>query len=142
MNNFKKLITAIGHVHQQLQAAGAVNRALTLQNRLTGYSIAAFEQKGMGRAKYGQQLLNKIAAAVKINGISATNLKLFQRFYLAYPQMSQTVSDQLLPLLAAIQNNYPTATSSIAVSSERVVRSLSFPYLAGSAQPKKQLKLQ
>ncbi|WP_018627133.1 DUF1016 N-terminal domain-containing protein [Niabella aurantiaca] len=96
MNNFKQLITAIEQTHQrlQVQAAGAVNRALTLRNRLIVYYIAAFEPKGRERAKYGEQLLGKIAAAVKSNGIPVTNLKLFRQFYLVYPQVSQTLSDQ------------------------------------------------
>ncbi|MCD2424856.1 PDDEXK nuclease domain-containing protein [Niabella pedocola] len=151
MNDFKQLITAIEQVHQRLQAeaAGAVNRALTLRNWLIGYYIVEFEQKGYERATYGQQLLEKIAATVKINGISATNLKLFRQFYLAYPQISQTVSDQLRsffqienqqttigqtvsdqlqPLLPAIQNNQPPGIP-VTVPSEKIISRLSFSHL-------------
>jgi len=151
MNDFKQLITAIEQVHQRLQAqaAGAVNQALTLRNWLIGYYIIEFEQKGQERATYGQQLLEKIAGTVKINGISATNLKLFRQFYLVYPQISQTVSDQLQPffqidtqeitigqtlsdqlqpLLPAIQNNQPSGIP-ITVPSEKIINRLSFSHL-------------
>ncbi|MGJ7031336.1 hypothetical protein GGU45_001829 [Niabella hirudinis] len=106
-----------------------------------------FEQKGRERAKYGQQLLDKIAATVKINGISATNLKLFRQFYLAYPQISQTLSDELKPpsntenqivrirqtlsdeLVPAIQNTPSSVGASITVPPEKVISRLSFSHL-------------
>lgn len=130
MNDFKQLITAIKQVHQwlQAQAAGAVNRALTLRNWLIGYYIVEFEQKGHERATYGLQLLEKIASTVKINGISATNLKLFRQFYPAYPKLSQTVSDQLQPPLPAIQNNQPSGIP-VTVPSEKIISRLSFSHL-------------
>ncbi|ANH79569.1 cytoplasmic protein [Niabella ginsenosidivorans] len=153
MNHFKQLITVIEQTHRllQAQAAGAVNQALTIRNWLIGYYIVEFEQKGNERATYGQQLLNKIAATVKINGFSSTNLKLFRQFYLAYPQISQTVSDQLKTLfyiesqpiaisqtvsdqlqalLMAKQNsNASGKTSVIAVPPEKIISRLSFSHL-------------
>ncbi|WP_300602967.1 PDDEXK nuclease domain-containing protein [Niabella sp.] len=147
MNDFKQLITAIEQTHQRLQAqaAGAINQALTMRNWLIGYYIVEFEQKGQERAKYGQQLLEKIATAVKINGLSATNLKLFRQFYIVYPQIGQTVSDQSL---FYIENQYPIIRQtvsdelqsilpsvqnghhpSVALPPEKIISRLSFSHL-------------
>ncbi|SDC59880.1 PDDEXK nuclease domain-containing protein [Niabella drilacis] len=152
MNDFKQLITAIEQVHQRLQAqaAGAVNRALTLRNWLIGYYIVEFEQKGYERATYGQQLLEKIAATVTINGISATNLRLFRQFYIVYPQIRQTMSDELKLLLytenqniairqtvsdelqapsPAVQNSHPSSSTPVALPPEKIISRLSFSHL-------------
>ena len=77
----------------QAQAINSVSRSLTLRNWLIGYYIVEFEQNGQDRAKYGDSLVVNIAKKLShIKGMSTTNLKLFKMFYLAYPQISQTVS--------------------------------------------------
>lgn len=57
--------------------------------------IVEFEQRGENRARYGQNLIAEIAKAAAIKRLSQTNLKLNRQFYLLYPQIGQTVSDQL-----------------------------------------------
>lgn len=86
------------------QAEKQVNVAMTLRNWLIGFHLVAFEQQGRGRAAYGDSVLEKVAARLKaqgVKGMSVTNLKLFRQFYSTYPEIRQTLSDQL-PQLEAL----------------------------------------
>ncbi len=84
----------------QSQAIRSVSRSLTIRNWVIGYYIVEYEQSGQDRAKYGDALVANVAKKLShIKGMSTTNLKLFKMFYLAYPQISQTVSDQSLSVL-------------------------------------------
>jgi len=75
--------------------AKSVDKFLSLRNWLIGYYIVEYEQKGADRASYGDNLVVELAENLDIKGLSTTNLKLLRQFYLAYPEISQTVSDQL-----------------------------------------------
>jgi hypothetical protein len=62
--------------------------------------IVEYEQKGQDRANYGDAVIKEIAKRLrnsKIKGLSFTNLNIFRQFYLLYPQIIQTVSEQLIP---------------------------------------------
>jgi predicted nuclease of restriction endonuclease-like (RecB) superfamily len=100
--NFSLLVQSIQQTHGALQAQAvkAINRSLTLRNWLIGFYIVEFEQKGEDRAAYGEQLLKVLAREVGIKGLSFTNLKLNRQFYLAYPQIGQTLSDIFKSTLA------------------------------------------
>ncbi len=79
-----------------------VNTMLTLRNWLIGFHLAEYEQLGADRAIYGTKLYKTLAQklkAEKINGLSRSNLHLYAQFYRGYPQIVQTLSEQLrLPL--------------------------------------------
>jgi len=95
--NFDSLIHIISDTHSvlQLQALKSMNINLTMRNWLYGLYIVEFEQNGEDRAAYGEHLLETLSDKVaSINGLSYRNLKLFRQFYLAYPQIGQTVSAQ------------------------------------------------
>lgn len=98
--NFELLVNTIQQTHSTLQqsALKSVNKHLTIRNWLVGFYIVEFEQKGEDRAKYGENLLSELAKSVNIKGLSQTNLKLNRQFYNIYPQISQTLSDQLKQL--------------------------------------------
>jgi predicted nuclease of restriction endonuclease-like (RecB) superfamily len=98
--DFKLLKNQIEHTHLALHqsAIKAVNCNLTLRNWLIGWYIVTYEQNGIDRAKYGESLLKKLAISITIKGISETSLKLFRQFYLVYPQIGQSVTDQLSTL--------------------------------------------
>ncbi len=98
--NFELLVNTIQETHNTLQqsALKSVNKHLTIRNWLVGFYIVEFEQKGEDRAKYGTKLLSELAKSVNIKGLSETNFKLNRQFYNIYPQISQTVSDQLKQL--------------------------------------------
>ncbi len=94
--DFSKLIEHLRDAHSamQVRAGSAVNQSHTLRNWLFGYYIVEFEQHGQDYAEYGARLLYRIAAELKKNGlkgISYTNLTLFRKFYLFYPQISSQV---------------------------------------------------
>ena len=98
--NFELLVNTIQQTHNTLQrsAVKSINKHLTIRNWLVGFYIVEFEQKGLDRAKYGEKLLKELATSVNVKGLAETNLKLSRQFYLIYPQISQTVSDQLQQL--------------------------------------------
>lgn len=75
-----------------------VNVAMTQRNWLIGGYIVQYEQLGEDRATYGLMILETLAARLKqhgLKGMGETNLKLFRQFYQLYPQIRQTLSDEL-----------------------------------------------
>lgn len=119
---FEHLIQAMTEAHQALQhqARKTVDSSLILRNWLFGYYLVEFEQSGEDRAEYGRNLIDQSARRLKafgIKGMSSTNLKLCRQFYLAYPQIGQTLSDQFkqLPLATAAATN--TAYSQVETGS-------------------------
>lgn len=98
--NFELLVNTIQQTHSTLQqsALKSVNKHLTIRNWLVGFYIVEFEQKGEDRAKYGENLLKELAKSLNIKGLSDTSLKLNRQFYNIYPQIHQTLSDELKKL--------------------------------------------
>jgi len=102
--NFDTLVVSIAdtsHYFQE-QAQKQVNVALTLRNWPIGVYLVEYEQQGQDRADYGQKLLSKLEATLRpqsIKGLGETNLKLLRQFYMAYPQIGQTLSDHLPMML-------------------------------------------
>ena len=95
--NFESLI---GHINQvqdalQAQAAHAVNLSLTARNWLVGYYIVEFEQQGEDRAKYGENLLKKIAQRLNRRGLGERRLYEFRLTYTIYPQMGGVIADYI-----------------------------------------------
>lgn len=100
--NFERLIHACTQAHHYLQgtAISAVNQSLTIRNWLFGYYIVEYEQKGEDRAKYGTELLKKLAdrlSGKKIKGLYERNLRNCRQFYVVYPEISQVLCDYALP---------------------------------------------
>lgn len=97
--NLTSLLLEIQDAHRWFvgQAARQVNTALTLRNWVIGMYLFEYEQKGHDRAKYGDGLYDEIPTRLKnagLKGFGRRNLYLFKDFYLAYPQIVQTVSAQ------------------------------------------------
>lgn len=95
-NDLKTLLLQITQLDGQLtaQAAKSIDRLLTIRNWLIGGYLFEYEQNGSDRANYGSKLEFTIAESLNRKGLSERTLKLFKQFYLAYPQMMQTVSAQ------------------------------------------------
>ena len=92
------LIKKIDSVHKTIQqdVIKSVSSGLTLRNWIIGYYIVEYEQNGVDKAKYGDNIILNLAKKLKhINGMSLSNLKSFRQFNLTYPQISQTVSGLL-----------------------------------------------
>jgi predicted nuclease of restriction endonuclease-like (RecB) superfamily len=99
------LIEIIEKTQQSLRksALTAVNVSLTVRNWLIGYYIVRYEQKGEDRAKYGDRLMQELTDRIKtknMKGMSFTNLNLFRQFYLAYPEIRQSLTDESLKLIS------------------------------------------
>ena len=106
--NFQNLVDVIVETQKNLQgrALRSVDHFLTIRNWLTGFYIVEYEQKGNDRAKYGEKLLKKLDAELKrkkLKGFSWRSLQLYRQFYLAYPQIAQTVSAQSPVLLQRVE---------------------------------------
>jgi predicted nuclease of restriction endonuclease-like (RecB) superfamily len=77
-----------------------VDATLVVRNWLFGWYIVEYEQAGSDRADYGDNLIRRLAAALRqkvLKGLSNTNLKLFRSFYLSRKDIGQTASDLLPP---------------------------------------------
>ena len=91
--NFESLVGHINQVQEvlQAQAAHAVNLSLTARNWLVGYYIVEFEQHGEDRAKYGDNLINRLAQSINKKGFSPRRLREYRQFYLVYPVLGVEV---------------------------------------------------
>jgi predicted nuclease of restriction endonuclease-like (RecB) superfamily len=75
-----------------------VNTSLSLRNWLIGFYLFEYEQGGADRAVYGASLYRNIESELKcrgIKGLSYSMLHSCKQFYLTYPQIVQTVSEQI-----------------------------------------------
>ena len=127
---FQALIQDIQHAHQQArQAAGlSVNRYLTQRNWLIGYHLLTYEQNGEDRAAYGQQLMQRLAESLTktgLKGMSARSLRQYRQFYLAYPQIWQTLSAKFGRNLSAPPNASPAEPF---VPPEKLLNHLSYSH--------------
>jgi len=80
-------------------AARSVNTTQVLANWLIGREIVEEEQKGKGRADYGEGLLRDLAERLHGEygtGYGLTNLKLFRKLYLLYPGLLPTAKGHAL----------------------------------------------
>ena len=93
--NFQILQKQIQFTHHQLYLSTikSVNTHLSLRNWLIGYYIIEFEQKGKDKAKYGTNLIKELSKNIKIKGLGETNLKQCRKFFMIYPEISQSLTD-------------------------------------------------
>ncbi len=93
-NDFDGLVAHIQQTQDVLQnnARLVINRHVTAKAWLTGYYIVEYEQKGADRAKYGEQLLKKLAEKLKDKKtFSYRSLNIYRKFYLAYPALNDQI---------------------------------------------------
>lgn len=89
MPDFEKLIGRIQATSEALQqdALVVINRSVTARAWLTGYYIVEYEQHGEDRAKYGEQLLKRLAMRLGSDKFAAPTLKTYRLFYKLYPSL-------------------------------------------------------
>lgn len=94
---FESLVGRINLIQDalQAQAAHAVNLSLTARNWLVGYNIVEFEQHGADRAKYGEELINRLAERINRKGFEPRSLRVYRRVYLVYPQLGTAIGTYL-----------------------------------------------
>jgi len=100
INNISELTTIIEETHRFFLSLvqKQVNTALTLRNWLIGFYIVEFEQSGNATAQYGKNVIENLSIRLKeknLKGFSEIALRTDRAFYLAYPQIQQTVSVEL-----------------------------------------------
>ena len=95
--NFESLVGQINQVQDvlQAQAAHAINLSLTARNWLVGYYIVEYEQHGEDRAKYGENLINRLAQSIGRKGFEPRSLRVYRRIYLVYPQLGTEIGTYL-----------------------------------------------
>ncbi len=100
---FGRLVNSIRQIHDQIaaQAGKAVNISLTLRNWAIGFYILEYEQNGSDRAKYGRQLLERLANKLQQSidkCYTGRYLRLCRQFYETYPQIRKSlISKSALP---------------------------------------------
>lgn len=97
-NDFDGLVAHIQQMQDVLQnnARLVINRHVTAKAWLTGYYIVEYEQKGADRAKYGEQLLKKLAEKLKDKKtFSYRTLRLYRQFYLVYNRLGLPIKKYL-----------------------------------------------
>ena len=105
-NDFDGLVAHIQQTQDVLQnnARLVINRHVTAKAWLTGYYIVEYEQKGADRAKYGEQLLKKLAEKLKDKKtFSYRSLNIYRKFYLTYPALNDQIKHFVLSLPSIVQ---------------------------------------
>jgi predicted nuclease of restriction endonuclease-like (RecB) superfamily len=147
--SFAGLVAAISDLHQALahQAARAVNVSLTLRNWLVGAYIREYEQRGTDRARYGEELLDRLSQALAETGVVSYHPRELRRcraFYIAYPEIRGTLSPELGWLPNSVAVTLPALDSAtidtseiggtlppeLAIPPQRLVQALSFSHFA------------
>jgi predicted nuclease of restriction endonuclease-like (RecB) superfamily len=90
-NQLDKLVGDVRTLLSQARqaTARAINTAMVTTYWMIGQRIVVEEQKGADRAAYGQQILQRLSAALEKefgNGFSYANLRNMRQFYLTYPE--------------------------------------------------------
>jgi len=95
--NFESLVGRINLIQDalQAQAAHAINLSLTSRNWLVGYYIVEFEQHGEDRAKYGENLLKKLAKTLNRRGFGDRRLYEYRLTYQVYPQLGSVIAEYI-----------------------------------------------
>lgn len=132
--SFERLVTAIGQAHAELaaQASRAVNSGLTLRNWLIGLYIEEYERRGVDRQQYGEKLLDRLSESLNQQGVSRCDrreLYRYRQFYLAYPQIVETLPPQLARTLLPetdANNIRESLTPKLGVAASEVLTKFSF----------------
>ena len=129
------------HDATQTAAIKTVNRFATVRNYVIGYYIVEYEQHGSDRAKYGDQLLKRLAERVGRKGINETLLKVSRRFYLDYPQIHFYLLGQISPTASDLLDENSATMSHLSVRksatashffetpAEKLISQLSFSHI-------------
>ena len=123
--NYESLVGRINLIQDalQAQAAHAVNLSLTARNWLVGYYIVEFEQHGEDRAKYGENLLKKLAQSLNRRGLGERRLYEYRLTYQVYPQLCSIVLDYVIKNGQDEILRLPTAKSHDSISLAEKLRS-------------------
>jgi len=133
--NFTALVDSIRQVHEHCaaQANRAINLSLTLRNWVIGGYVHHYELNGRDRAKYGDAMIDRLAAELaKRNVIACERQRLYcyLAFFRAYPQIAGAIPiGALPPLRLRLQSDRVTIVRSVTGQSDsdpsaQIMRSL------------------
>ena len=107
--SFAALVDSIHqvHAHCAAQASRAVNMGLTLRNWVIGGHIHHYELNGLDRAKYGEAMIDRLAAELAKREVTACErqrLYCYLAFFRTSPQIAGTIpNDALSPLRVPLE---------------------------------------
>lgn len=121
MNNIKEINSRAGGM-----AKSAVNQLMTLRNWAIGYYIVEYEQGGNDRAEYGTKLLRNLENRISEKGLNETLFRACRQFYLTYPQIHSTVSNEfgLVDF-----GKYSTTSNKFVTKPDVLIQNLSFSHI-------------
>lgn len=134
-DNYSNLVNDLSGILESARKASArsINSILTSGYWLIGYRIAEYELKGLDRTDYyGDKLIEKIAEDLSQKfgrGFGKRNIFLMKSFYLAYPDIFQTLSGKsstdIVQTLSAQSNrnqNTKNILQTLSAKSKNVVK--------------------
>ena len=121
MNSIKEINTKAGSM-----AKRAVNQLMTLRNWAIGYYIVEYEQGGKDKADYGINLLKNLEKQISEKGLNETLFRVCRQFYLTYPQIHSTVSNEFK---LVDFGNCSTVSNEFVTKPDVLVQNLSFSHI-------------
>ena len=95
--DFESLVKHIQNTSEALQqdARLVINRNVTTRAWLTGFYIVEYEQHGNDRAKYGEQLIQRLSQRLGGKSFGVSNLRNYRQFFLCYPEVGPVIGSYL-----------------------------------------------
>ena len=95
--DFESLVKHIQNTSEALQqdARLVINRNVTTRAWLTGFYIVEYEQHGNDRAKYGEQLIQRLSQRLGGKSFGVSNLRNYRQFFLCYPELGPVIGAYL-----------------------------------------------
>ena len=95
--DFESLVKHIQNTSEALQqdARLVINRNVTTRAWLTGFYIVEYEQHGNDRAKYGEQLIQRLSQRLGGKSFGVSNLRNYRQFFLCYPELGPVIGSYL-----------------------------------------------
>lgn len=105
---FERVVSILDHARGNV--VKAINNQMVIAYWLIGREIVQALQGGEDRAEYGKQVIENLSKQLAQRygkGFSATNLKYFRTFYLAYPDRLSTIRHPLGDELPGPEKGHP-----------------------------------
>ena len=95
--DFESLVKHIQNTSEALQqdARLVINRNVTTRAWLTGFYIVEYDQHGNDRAKYGEQLIQRLSQRLGGKSFGVSNLRNYRQFFLCYPELGPVIGSYL-----------------------------------------------
>lgn len=131
MMDFATLLQQLRQTQDLIQqrVTTAISNGLIIRNWLIGHYIVVFEQNGRDYAQYGERLLYRLSDELTrggMKGMSYTNLTLYRKFYLTYPQIGAAAKH-----FAPIEANLQTVSedfNSLSLTPDQLLKKFSFSH--------------